>query len=84
MTIKRDEGCVGHEMMIARGYSGIKIIKRKTVNPEDFIPLNDRYNRTTVFQNWNDDNPPSLINSSSYKQNNVTKLPVKTSITGVF
>jgi hypothetical protein len=46
--------------------------------------INDRYNRTTVFQNWNDDNPPSLINSSSYKQNNVTKLPVKTSITGVF
>ena len=69
MTIKRDEGYVEwHETMIARGYSGIKIIKRKTVNPEDFIPLNDRYNRTTVFQNWN----------------NVTKLPVKTSITGVF
>jgi hypothetical protein len=30
--------------------------------------INDRYNRTTVFQNWN----------------NVTKLPVKTSTTGVF
>jgi hypothetical protein len=39
MTIKRDEGYVGPETMIARGYSGIKIIKRKTVNPEDFIPL---------------------------------------------
>jgi hypothetical protein len=40
MTIKRDEGYVEwHETMIARGYSGIKIKKRKTFNPEDFIPL---------------------------------------------
>ena len=39
MEITKDEGYVGHETMIARGYSGIKIIKRKTVNPDDFIPL---------------------------------------------
>jgi hypothetical protein len=122
MTIKRDEGYVGPETMIAvnkisKYYSKlIKIELKPSIFPiwtsvvkidinteieleklgesrekinafiEGYVleAINDRYNRTTVFQNWNDDNPPSLINSSSYKQNNVTKLPVKTSTTGVF